>query len=824
MTMAELYKLQDEELSKRLSESNNEYNKTIPAHNEGNTKSEITIKSIPDHDESGVNIYTEESTKVGIIVQSPYDAKSEESIYSIPKSVSVPREPGSNLASNNEITDLGDSSNKTQAPENGVKTDLAGFINLDDYDYVLGKNVYEIDNKYYIIDGSNQENPLKEFTDLDNLVVHDEANDIFYIPNPEDPKNKIEVDESNVVMNRVSYENEVSDTIITPGDPPDVELQVRYEEVTDSDGKTKRVPVGVDKVATISDGENDESLSKENLDELIIPPNPEDLPKIEDVPDVKDEEGNILIPGGERVALGDNEDTGKVDTNFKELTTWERVGRDWGGFGERIVDAWGKNADNIASKYDFSAMGAEIADSTLNTATNVVDAARNATSTFLQTPGDLFNAGVDFLNNEVSEIGDAIGSGMEGVNRVTKAAINKGLDIVENSNFVKGAKESWENIKDKVANWDEGILDALAISCKIPYSDNNVNTGIVTDINNRCALATNLYYPSGKASCYYKKDWGNDEKYDKRSIPHHPNERKDEGSTTQGKYSSCKPRVSYVSSISDQSYPGNLYYDEVPYAECMFGLSRCPNTEDLIGSRFGERVLDNDIRTLNENVKFSCINEKKRFKGYTSVSDLVINGKDFSNNKYGQHYSVGTSFYWDIIMELPDGSPLPAFPFKGWFPIQSYSLQGVEVNTNRVTTSMGDFEFLDSLTLPSSISLTTYETHRMDMDRWLNDYIDTVYEAKGTEIRVLPYKQQCIYIKIYFYDSNWIPIKSEKFICIPKPQFAYEGSSDKDPKLLTFNFSIVGRLFDTDDSSIKLDNGKYKPHVGSFKTAEKLNN
>jgi hypothetical protein len=190
-------------------------------------------------------------------------------------------------------------------------------------------------------------------------------------------------------------------------------------------------------------------------------------------------------------------------------------------------------------------------------------------------------------------------------------------------------------------------------------------------------------------------------------------------------------------------------------------------------------------------------NSSTRFMGrYNPPHDSYGDGTAAAN--------FGTEFYWDMLFSYPEKNAehLPKFPYKGWMPVQSYSLTGTSTGTMTVPTLAGDITVPDMYKLPTTISITIPETSWMSVDNWLRAYFAAIFCGKASDnkqlstgtpqLRILPYKQQTLYITIYWMNEQWIVLRKKTFICIPDIKFSYQGQSTKDVKTHDIQFNIVG--------------------------------
>jgi len=224
----------------------------------------------------------------------------------------------------------------------------------------------------------------------------------------------------------------------------------------------------------------------------------------------------------------------------------------------------------------------------------------------------------------------------------------------------------------------------------------------------------------------------------------------------------------------------------------------------LIDSKTHDAIL-NDMYGYEQGTEKTLFDSYKsktdRFKAYKSIQGLKASSSEEDESSFGTAVNFGTEFYWDILFDYPKDNKqyLPEMPYKGWIPVKSFNIMGTQMGTTSVETIAGHISIPDSYQLPSSIQITLPETSRYDVDTWMRAYfsaIFTPFKGSSTEtmpsLHILPYKNQTMYITIYWLTEQWMPIREKTFICIPDFKFQYMGSGDKALHEQEILFNIVG--------------------------------
>jgi len=193
-----------------------------------------------------------------------------------------------------------------------------------------------------------------------------------------------------------------------------------------------------------------------------------------------------------------------------------------------------------------------------------------------------------------------------------------------------------------------------------------------------------------------------------------------------------------------------------------------------------------------------------RFKGWNSISKIkprqfVGESQVETPELLDEKVNFGTEFYWDMLFSYPLGNEqhLPAMPYKGWIPVQSWNIIGTQMTSTQVDTLVGQVQLPDSYQLPTSLQIVLPETSYYDVDTWMRAYFASIFFFENTsgttpKLRILPYKKQTMYITIYWLTEQWMPVRSKTYICIPDFKFQYNGTSDKSLKTQDITFNIVG--------------------------------
>lgn len=250
------------------------------------------------------------------------------------------------------------------------------------------------------------------------------------------------------------------------------------------------------------------------------------------------------------------------------------------------------------------------------------------------------------------------------------------------------------------------------------------------------------------------------------------------------------------------SIPIWLAYSSIPRPYTTIGLPQQPYIDaSLKGDlkSFGqEEENDTEERSYlysEENRTLTADEKAFAFTGRASVDRL--------RTPAGKTVTFGTEMYWNIFFSYPEGNEkiLPRMPYQGWIPVKSYNLQSFRSGTKSQQTMAGNITYLDMYELPTTISMDIPETCFMDVDHWLRSYFACIYGSDeagavaakdNRKIKILPYKKQCMYIKIAWYTPHWDVIRTKKFICIPNFEFSYKGVESADIKTIELTFSIVG--------------------------------
>ena len=196
------------------------------------------------------------------------------------------------------------------------------------------------------------------------------------------------------------------------------------------------------------------------------------------------------------------------------------------------------------------------------------------------------------------------------------------------------------------------------------------------------------------------------------------------------------------------------------------------------------------------------------FRGYYSIKNLQArSGQKAWAGEREEQVNFGTEFYWDMLFSYPLGNEqhLPAMPYDGWVPVQSWNIVGTQMGTTQVETLAGSVTLPDSYQLPTSLQITLPETSYYDVDTWMRAYFAAIFFVDNDpntnqipNLHILPYKQQTMYITIYWLTDQWMPVRSKTYICIPEFKFQYNGTSEKNLKTQDVTFNIVGTKGYTD--------------------------